>query len=170
MTPAQPFVFSNGDPTGYGYHAYFINGWEPSVLERALNECHCNPYGDPTCCAAQQIFTMNSTSKCYITDTVDEATTGTLAVLPGNNPVQAGCYEEYIDQSTPALLAPVFVYNGTTPPARGNVSVPATTSAVAETAKGTCITKAGAVSCRPKYVVGAIVYMLYVISDVIRPL
>lgn len=33
------FVWANGDPTGYGYHADFIHGWEDDVLERAVKEC-----------------------------------------------------------------------------------------------------------------------------------
>lgn len=139
MAPNQPFVFSNGDPTGYGFHADFINGWEPSVLKKALDECHCNQYGDPSCCADQHIFTLNHTTKCYITNTVDETTTGTLATLPGNNPVQAKCYEDYTDLGTPGLLSPVYVYNGTVPPGTGTVSVAAKTSSVIQTAQGTCI-------------------------------
>ncbi|GLB44190.1 putative protein with domain of unknown function (DUF1996) [Lyophyllum shimeji] len=139
MTPSQPFVFSNGDPTGYGYHADFINGWEPDVLQRAVNECNCNPYGDPTCCAGKGIFTINQHTNCYITNTVDEATTGTLATLPGNNPVQAGCYEDYVDTNTPAILSPVFVYNGTgsLPPPTGSVVIAATSTKLVQTPRGT---------------------------------
>ncbi|KAL1959412.1 hypothetical protein VTO42DRAFT_2215 [Malbranchea cinnamomea] len=33
------FVWSNGDPTGYGFHADFIEGWEDGVLERAVEQC-----------------------------------------------------------------------------------------------------------------------------------
>ncbi|RDB23529.1 hypothetical protein Hypma_009210 [Hypsizygus marmoreus] len=154
MVPDQPFVFSNGDPTGYGYHADFINGWEPGVLQRAVNECNCNPYGDPTCCAAQQIFTIDQNTNCYITDTVDEATTGILAALPGNNPVQAGCYEEYFETSTPALLSPIFVYNemGDLLPPKGSIFIPSTTRNVTQTARGTCIRNWGAVSYKLDFV------------------
>lgn len=57
--------FSHGDPTGYGYHAGsavvqemsvyglltrcsidFINGWDKGVLQKAVDNCHCNAYGD----------------------------------------------------------------------------------------------------------------------------
>lgn len=57
--------FANGDPTGYGYHAGqdifihlaltgtkcqcpidFINGWDQGVLQKAVDNCHCNIYGD----------------------------------------------------------------------------------------------------------------------------
>ncbi|KAJ7222332.1 hypothetical protein GGX14DRAFT_428484 [Mycena pura] len=88
MTPSQPFLNVNLDPTGYGYHADFFNGWDSGVLQRALDGCNCNPYGDPTCCVNQGIFGMNKSSNCYITDTFDEQTLGTLDTLPGNNPIQ----------------------------------------------------------------------------------
>ncbi|KFY43148.1 hypothetical protein V495_04129 [Pseudogymnoascus sp. VKM F-4514 (FW-929)] len=33
------FVFSNGDPTGYGYHGDFIMGWEEDFLQSAVDTC-----------------------------------------------------------------------------------------------------------------------------------
>ena len=33
------FVLSNGDPTGYGLHGDFMNGWDRSVLSRAVVTC-----------------------------------------------------------------------------------------------------------------------------------
>ncbi|KAI0301541.1 hypothetical protein B0F90DRAFT_1628431 [Multifurca ochricompacta] len=33
------FVLANGDPTGYGLHADFMNGWDRSVLSRAVATC-----------------------------------------------------------------------------------------------------------------------------------
>ncbi|PBK80068.1 hypothetical protein ARMGADRAFT_93478 [Armillaria gallica] len=109
MTPQQPFLFSNGDPTGYGYHAEFFNGWESGVLQRAINECHCNPYGDPSCCVAAGTFTIDQNAKCYVSNTVDEITTGNLTTLPGANPVQAPCYEDYVATYMPAVVGPVYV-------------------------------------------------------------
>ncbi|KAJ6578874.1 hypothetical protein DFH09DRAFT_1148548 [Mycena vulgaris] len=149
MTPSQPFVANvTLDPTGYGYHADFFNGWDSGVLQKALNGCNCNPYGDPTCCVNQGIFGMNKSSTCYITNSVDEQTLGTLATLPGANPIQAPCYEQYIDPITPAILNPVYVYNGTAGGPTGTVAIPAQTSVVAQTADGSCIRKGGAVGLR----------------------
>ncbi|KAM6504060.1 protein of unknown function (DUF1996) domain containing protein [Amanita muscaria] len=88
MNPTQPFVFSSGDSTGYGYHGDYINGWDAGVLQRAINNCNCNNFGDPTCCAQQHIFTLKpSGQQCSITPTVNEQVLGTLNILPGNNPV-----------------------------------------------------------------------------------
>ncbi|KAI0245872.1 hypothetical protein BJV78DRAFT_1287032 [Lactifluus subvellereus] len=33
------FVLSNGDPTGYGLHGDFMNGWDRNVLSRAVATC-----------------------------------------------------------------------------------------------------------------------------------
>ncbi|EAU85171.2 WSC domain-containing protein [Coprinopsis cinerea okayama7 len=123
MNPSQPFVFSHGDSTGYGNHADFVNGWEPGVLQNAVDNCHCNPYGDPTCCANQGIFTLTKGKKCRITKAIDEATTGTLPRLPGNNPVvgegkPAPILSELVK---PALIAPIFAYTGDQPNAVGSV-------------------------------------------------
>ncbi|KAF9442275.1 hypothetical protein P691DRAFT_739102 [Macrolepiota fuliginosa MF-IS2] len=139
--PDQPFVFSNGDPTGYGFHADFFNGWDEGILQRALSECNCNQFGDPACCVQKGIFNMDTTTKCFITNTFMENTTGTLPDLPGANPVQSGCYEEYIDGTVPASLDPIYIYNGTsqTPPSTGTIVVPAQTRHVSQTARGTCL-------------------------------
>ncbi|KAI5899816.1 uncharacterized protein SCHCODRAFT_01083620, partial [Schizophyllum commune H4-8] len=150
-SPDQPFVFSNGDPTGYGYHADFVNGWEPFALKNALDYCHCNPYGDPSCCVAQGLFTFDQEAKCYSTDSVEEKVKGTLDTLPGANPVQAPCYEDYVATATPAIVAPVYAYDGSENPvytavdgtraARPTVTVQhaASSANVAQTAQGTCI-------------------------------
>jgi hypothetical protein len=33
------FAFSNGDPSGYGYHGDFLNGWDIGVLSQAITKC-----------------------------------------------------------------------------------------------------------------------------------
>lgn len=117
----QPYVYSYGDPTGYGYHADFINGWDKGVLQNAVDKCHCNPFGDPRCCADAGIFTLTQGKKCRLTKSVDETTTGTIPKLPGNNPVQKEGRPAALlaDPDIPVLLSPVYVYTGETPPAIG---------------------------------------------------
>lgn len=139
MNPSQPFVYAYGDPTGYGYHADFINGWDKGVLQNAVDKCHCNAYGDPTCCVEQGIFHMNKGQSCRITKSINEQTTGTLSKLPGNNPVQPGGRRAtmYPDTTSPQLLSPVYAYTGDAPALVGSIipgtgdSPPATTSASA---------------------------------------
>ncbi|TFK33440.1 hypothetical protein BDQ12DRAFT_766806 [Crucibulum laeve] len=136
MTPNQPFVYSYGDRTGYGYHADFLNGWDSGVLQRAVDGCTCNDFGDtdgsvqPTCCAQKGIFTLKQNQNCYITKSVDEQTTGTLPKLPGNNPVQeAGTTAlMFKDPVTPGIIAPVFAYTSGSPPGVGQVVTPAVTA------------------------------------------
>ena len=74
----------------------YINGWDAGVLQKAVDNCHCNEYGDvsfnqsfcvfctrisdslvswikqPTCCVQQNIFDMNQGQQCHITKSIDE--------------------------------------------------------------------------------------------------
>ncbi|KAG7444818.1 uncharacterized protein BT62DRAFT_1077570 [Guyanagaster necrorhizus] len=140
----QPFVFSYGDPTGYGYHADFINGWDSGALQKAVDNCNCNEYGDPTCCGDNGVFTYQTGTQCYITNIVDEQTTGLLTKLPGNNPVQqAGIAATiYEDDDVPGFLEPVYVYTGSSPTAtatttEGGSTVAASGSSTASSASST---------------------------------
>jgi hypothetical protein len=38
----NPFVWSNGDPTGYGFHGDFLSGWNPDVMALALKDPKCD--------------------------------------------------------------------------------------------------------------------------------
>jgi len=42
QTDGGRFMFSQGDPTGYGFHGDFINGWDMDVLTPALTQCSNN--------------------------------------------------------------------------------------------------------------------------------
>ncbi|KAE9401280.1 hypothetical protein BT96DRAFT_937991 [Gymnopus androsaceus JB14] len=42
LNSAQPYVYSFGNPYGFGYYADFFNGWDSGVLQNVLNECACN--------------------------------------------------------------------------------------------------------------------------------
>jgi hypothetical protein len=39
---SHPFVLASGDPTGYGLHGDFQNGWDINVLQEALNTCNAS--------------------------------------------------------------------------------------------------------------------------------
>jgi Domain of unknown function (DUF1996) len=44
------YVLSNGDPTGYGYHGDFINGWDVDFLQEALDVCKGESPGEVENC------------------------------------------------------------------------------------------------------------------------
>ncbi|KAF8894246.1 hypothetical protein CPB85DRAFT_1440544 [Mucidula mucida] len=110
--PNQPFVLAQGDATGYGHHGDFINGWDTATLQKAVDECHCDPYGDPQCCADAGIFTLQKDKQCKKTNIVNERTTGLLAKLPGNNPISGlgGKATNAASNDDPGFVTPVYVY------------------------------------------------------------
>ncbi|GAO48344.1 hypothetical protein SAICODRAFT_31624 [Saitoella complicata NRRL Y-17804] len=86
---SQPFVWSMGDPTGYGYHGDFINGWDNSVLQQAVDECTADS-GLIEDCSVFDLYTNQETRTCSNAVQVDEQIDGELSALPGCNPVQYG--------------------------------------------------------------------------------
>jgi Domain of unknown function (DUF1996)/WSC domain len=85
----QPFVWSMGDPTGYGLHGDFLNGWDVDHLQKAIDEC-TNNSGRVEDCPVFTLTPDNVAEGCKIPPSIDEQTSGTLDALPGCNPVQAG--------------------------------------------------------------------------------
>jgi len=90
--------FSTCSASGHSLTRFtdFFNGWQPGVLQKVVDNCHCNPFGDvrrllflsswdifltpssldqPTCCANQGIFTINKDTNCKITKAWDEQST-----------------------------------------------------------------------------------------------
>lgn len=81
----QPFVWANGDETGYGYHGDFVNGWDVPTLQRAVTEC-TNDSGNIEDCKVFELFSDDFSNSCKIPTSVDEEVFGTLNALPGCNP------------------------------------------------------------------------------------
>lgn len=86
---SQPFVFSTGDDTGYGYHGDFVNGWDVPTLQKAVNECTADS-GVIEDCPVFDFFTTDFSNGCKVFSSIDEQTSGTLDALPGCNPVTSG--------------------------------------------------------------------------------
>ncbi|CAN9213422.1 unnamed protein product [Alternaria alternata] len=93
-SPGQ-FVWSNGDPTGYGYHADFINGWNIDTLQSAVSTC-TNPSGRVEDCPvfSGSLQTESEQATCKIQSmpkvlSVDDCA-GPSNGLCGNVPVQYG--------------------------------------------------------------------------------
>ncbi|KAL8662443.1 MAG: hypothetical protein Q9202_004686 [Teloschistes flavicans] len=91
-----PWVLSNGDPTGYGFHMDFLNGWQPGVLAKAMKTCDAGNTGlgldASQCFGAGSIQSGTQKDACTIAPTVTEdiGATNPLNALPGCNPIQPG--------------------------------------------------------------------------------
>ncbi|KAJ2915086.1 hypothetical protein MD484_g5354, partial [Candolleomyces efflorescens] len=86
----QPFVFSMGDPTGFGQHADYLFAWEGDSLQRAMDTC-TNGNGIPTDCKVLTVQGMDAMNKCKRFTGIPEQAEGTyLDRLPGCNPIQNG--------------------------------------------------------------------------------
>ncbi|KAK4993470.1 hypothetical protein LTR50_000400 [Elasticomyces elasticus] len=85
----QPFVFAQGDATGYGFHGDFLNGWDVATLQAATNDCN-DGGGDMTKCSHFKFYTSDENHACTVPPSVDEPITGVLDKLPGCNPVTHG--------------------------------------------------------------------------------
>ncbi|CAK3834219.1 Hypothetical predicted protein [Lecanosticta acicola] len=80
------FVFAQGDPTGYGFHGDFQNGWEASTLANAVENClSTDNFGQIEACPV--LYAQQSDGYPYNCPQrppqIGEQTTGLLSKLPG---------------------------------------------------------------------------------------
>ncbi|KAI7498899.1 WSC-domain-containing protein [Hortaea werneckii] len=81
------FVFSQGDPTGFGFHGDFVNGWDDQVQLEAVENCLYNDpsYGTVEECPA--LMRSNTNGAAYNCPeqppAIDEPVHGLLDRLPG---------------------------------------------------------------------------------------
>ncbi|KAK3386850.1 hypothetical protein B0H63DRAFT_374137, partial [Podospora didyma] len=87
----SPFVWSNGDATGFSVHGDFIAGWDEAVLQHIIDTCDVGHQGIHNCPGLQGGVNDPSDS-CTIECPVGEVTDGQLDELPGNNPVRGWQY------------------------------------------------------------------------------
>ena len=86
QSDAGRFVFSQGDPTGYGFHADFQNGWEEDPLTKAVENCLANDnFGQISDCPWLQASDTNGYPYNCPTQPsqIDEPVFGLLDALPG---------------------------------------------------------------------------------------
>ena len=93
------YVLSTGDPVGLTYHADFLMGWDSSILQDAVDNCH-DMNGDITKCQVLLPYLdQAAASACTLDAQIVDENVGldgsTLSALPGCNPVRT-------DFSTPA--------------------------------------------------------------------
>ncbi|KAM7212787.1 protein of unknown function (DUF1996) domain containing protein [Rhypophila decipiens] len=73
----QPFVFSMGDATGYGWHGDYMFGWESDSLQRAMDRfCGVD-------CPVLKKQSIAQANKCAKEAVVKERIDGWLDTLPG---------------------------------------------------------------------------------------
>ncbi|KAF2655624.1 hypothetical protein K491DRAFT_657894 [Lophiostoma macrostomum CBS 122681] len=78
---SQPFVFSMGDPTGYGTHADYVFGWKDDALQRAMDAyCGVN-------CVQLKTQSPQAANRCTLGQKVAEPIDAWLTELPGGMPV-----------------------------------------------------------------------------------
>jgi len=83
------WVYAMGDPTGYGLHADFVNGWNQNALEQSLVSCS-GPQGAyaPTCSVnAGQGSAVSLKPQVASSPLENVGLTGPIPALPGNNPI-----------------------------------------------------------------------------------
>lgn len=85
----QPFVLAHGDPTGYGGHGDFINGWQGNTLQQVIDQCTAGG-ADKASCPPIDLVSQQSQTDCKVPSQLDEPVRGLLPRLPGCNPVQPG--------------------------------------------------------------------------------
>ncbi|KIW15968.1 hypothetical protein PV08_06018 [Exophiala spinifera] len=135
------FVFSNGDTTGFGFHADFMNGWDMDVLDNAVENCLYTDvdFGVVSACPVlAESDTQNFSRVCPEEPSVlTEAVKGKLDGLPGCNPITSGPESAPEEVCAVGVVTPV---NSTTPAQPSNVISSTTTSADAATSTSTVAT------------------------------
>ncbi|GIZ45513.1 hypothetical protein CKM354_000867600 [Cercospora kikuchii] len=82
------FSLSQGDPTGYGLHADFFNGWDEGAIPKLFDDCPQPYYGNSdvgTCPSFQGFDTKNT--DCKLTPEFKENVDSPGKYLPGCNPI-----------------------------------------------------------------------------------
>jgi hypothetical protein len=73
----QPFVFSMGDPAGYGWHGDYLFGWKGDALQRAMDR-YCG-----TDCPVLETQSIEKANTCAKAVVVNETIDGWLGEIPG---------------------------------------------------------------------------------------
>ncbi|KAK8021990.1 WSC domain protein [Apiospora rasikravindrae] len=88
---SQPFVFSNGDATGYSSHGDFLAGWDVDTLQTIIDTCNAGDIGMDKC--PNIPGGLNTDNDCHITMDDDSGLANSRVAkdgfqkLPGNNKV-----------------------------------------------------------------------------------
>ncbi|KAK1835076.1 hypothetical protein QBC39DRAFT_170053 [Podospora conica] len=133
----SPFVFSNGDTTGFSAHADFLAGWDETALQQIIDNCNVGHESLHTCPGL--IGGVNTNNNCKATCPVQETVSGKLDKLPGNNPLSGFKYGSGGSATTPDT--PVV-----NPPANSNSTAP---SAPAESSPASVVVSSDPYAASP---------------------
>jgi Domain of unknown function (DUF1996) len=86
---SQPFVWSMGNPMGYGLHGDFLNDCDVELLQSAVDQCR-NDLGNAEDCAVFTLTPDDVAEQCIVPSWADQPVSGVLGKLPGCNSVQDG--------------------------------------------------------------------------------
>ncbi|KAK4048779.1 hypothetical protein OIV83_004545 [Microbotryomycetes sp. JL201] len=114
MNKTQPFVLANGDPTGFGLHGDFLDGWDKQVLQQAVDSC-TDDSGVIEYCKVFDLY--DDQAQCRKTPDVNEIVDlPVMPKLPGCNPVTGfGPTAKPCSEPAPIISNPV-VYTGKAAP------------------------------------------------------
>jgi hypothetical protein len=90
------WVMANGDQKGYAYHADFMNGWDVSVLQSAIDQCTTNLFNNLEGCPPfKPSLDRTASSNCKVVRSEvkgisSEVVSGYLDKLPGCNTISNG--------------------------------------------------------------------------------
>lgn len=77
---SQPYVWSMGDPTGYGHHGDYMFGWEGDALQRAMDKC-LTAAGRPEECKELTMQSDEDMYNCKLRSVVPEVVEGTCELI-----------------------------------------------------------------------------------------
>lgn len=99
---APPFVFAQGDPTGYGSHGDFMSGWDADFLQKAVDTCTNNSGLIQDCALFDIDYDSAGSCNWNKSPIISEDVFGIadpLSALPGCNPVTYGSEEAPVHPS-----------------------------------------------------------------------
>lgn len=85
----QPFVFANGDRTGFSSHADFVAGWDEATLQTIIATCNAGTLGMENCA---DIPGGLNTDTCPIESAFPNPADEWIDALPGDNPLAGWGY------------------------------------------------------------------------------
>ncbi|CAF1292907.1 unnamed protein product [Didymodactylos carnosus] len=120
----QPFVLASGDPTGYGFHGDFVNGWDTDVMAAAIANDTCSVentnYGNnpEKCLPLKPFVKARNDDSCELAVPVplteNIGMVETIDRLPGCNPITYSNAAPCTDGAAPSTMNNAVLANAST--------------------------------------------------------